>query len=109
MKAQELYQQGFDLGRRGLYKEAVEALTQAINLNPGFAEAHIVRADAKTLLGNLQGAVEDFPKAIDIYRARGQSPIADLLLVPLNGLQNEIKDEQENQGQPEIEDEPQAK
>ena len=109
MKAQELYQQGFDLARRRLYKEAVETLTQAINLNPGFAEAHIVRADAKTLLGNLQGAVEDFQKAIDIYRARGQSQIADMLLVPLNSLQNEIKFNQEDQGQPEVEDEPEDK
>jgi len=109
MKAQELYEQGFDLGRRRLYKEAVEALTQAINLNPGFAEAHIVRADAQTLLGNLQGAVEDFQKAIDIYRARGQSQIADMLLVPLNSLQNEIRFEQEDQGQPEVEDEPEGK
>ncbi|MEG4520783.1 MULTISPECIES: hypothetical protein [unclassified Microcoleus] len=109
MKAQELYQQGFDLGRRRLYKEAVEALSQAINLNPGFAEAHIVRADAQTLLGNLQGAVEDFQQAIDIYRARGQSQIADMLLVPLNSLQNEIKFNQEDQVQPEVEDEPKAK
>jgi tetratricopeptide (TPR) repeat protein len=109
MKAQELYQQGFDLARRRLYKEAVETLTQAINLNPGFAEAHIVRADAKTLLGNLQGAVEDFQKAIDIYRARGQSQIADMLLVPLNSLQNEIKFNQENKGKPEVEDEPEGK
>ncbi|MEG5031813.1 tetratricopeptide repeat protein [Microcoleus sp. AT3-D2] len=40
MKAQELYQQGFDLGRKGQYKEAVEAFTQAINLNPDFVEAY---------------------------------------------------------------------
>ncbi|WP_293329703.1 tetratricopeptide repeat protein [Microcoleus sp. CAWBG58] len=109
MKAQELYQQGFDLARRRLYKEAVETLTQAINLNPGFVEAHMVRADAQTLLGNLQGAVEDFQKAIDIYRARGQSQIADMLLVPLNSLQNEIKFNQENKGKPEVEDEPEGK
>jgi hypothetical protein len=37
------------------------------------------------------------------FRARGQSQIADMLLVPLNSLQNEIKFEQE------IEDEPQGK
>ncbi|MFB8793256.1 MAG: hypothetical protein U7126_03255 [Microcoleus sp.] len=109
MKAQELYQQGFDLGRQGKYKESVELLTQAINLNPSFPEAHMVRADAQTLLGNLHGGVEDFQKAIDIYRARGQSQIADMLLVPLNALQNEIKFGQEDQGQPEVEDEPKAK
>ena len=43
------------------------------------------------------------------FRARGQSQIADMLLVPLNSLQNEIKFEQEDQGQPEVEDEPKAK
>jgi len=37
------------------------------------------------------------------FRARGQSQIPDLLLVPLNSLQNEIKLE------PEIEDEPEGK
>lgn len=109
MKAQELDQQGFDLPRKGQYKESVELLTQAINLNPSFPEAPMVRADGQTLLGNLQGGVEDFQKAIDIYRARGQSPIADLLLVPLNALKNEIKFDQEDQGQPEVEDEPKGK
>ncbi len=102
MKAQELYEQGFDLGRKGQYKESVELFTQAINLNPSFPEAHMVRADAQTLLGNLQGAVEDFQKAIDIYRARGQSQIADMLLVPLNSLKNEIKFNQEDQEKPEV-------
>ncbi len=31
MKAQELYQQGLDLARKGQYKESVELLTQAIS------------------------------------------------------------------------------
>ncbi|MEG4275388.1 MULTISPECIES: hypothetical protein [unclassified Microcoleus] len=109
MKAQELYQQGFDLGRKELYKEAAEAFTQAINLNPDFVEAYIIRARIRSVIGEKQGGVEDFQKAIDIYRARGQSQIADMLLVPLNSLQNEIKFEQEDQGQPEVEDEPKAK
>ncbi|MGL5059449.1 MAG: tetratricopeptide repeat protein [Microcoleus sp.] len=109
MKAQEVYQKGFDLGRRRLYKEAVEAFTQAINLNPDFVEAYMARAHARTGTGDLQGGVADFQKAIDIYRARGRSREADMLLVPLNALQNEIKDEQENKAQPEIEYEPEDK
>jgi len=109
MKAQELYQQGFDLGRRRLYKEAVEAFTKAINLNPDFVEAYIYRAYARTGTGDNHGGVEDFQKAIDIYRARGQSQIADLLLVPLSSLQNEIRFDQEDQSQPEVEDEPEGK
>lgn len=109
MKAQELYQQGFDLGRRELYKEAAEAFTQAINLNPDFVEAYIIRDRIRSLIGEKQGGVEDFQKAIDIYRARGKSQIVDMLLVPLNTLENEIKYEQEDQGQPEVEDEPKGK
>ena len=91
MKAKELYEQGLDLGRRRLYKEAVEAFTQAINLNPDFVEAYTIRADARPAAGDLQGGIKDFEKAIDIYRARGQSQIADRLLVPWRALHNEIK------------------
>ncbi|MEG4866411.1 MULTISPECIES: tetratricopeptide repeat protein [unclassified Microcoleus] len=109
MEAKELYEQGFDLGRKGQYKEAVEAFTQAINLNPDFVEAYIYRAYARTGTGDNHGGVKDFQTAMDIYRARGRSDIADQLLVPLNSLQNEIKDGQEDQGQLEVEDEPEAK
>jgi tetratricopeptide (TPR) repeat protein len=109
MKAQELYQKGLDLGREGQYKEAVEAFTQAINLHPDFVEAYIYRAYDRTGTGDQHGGVKDFQKAMDIYRARGRSDIADMLLVPLNALQNEIKFEQEDQGQPEVEDEPKGK
>lgn len=109
MKAQEFYQQGFDLGRRELYKEAAESFTQAINLNPDFVEAYIIRGRIRSVIGEKQGGVEDFQKAIEILRARGQSQMADMLLVPLNSLQNEIRFEQEDQGQPEVEDEPKAK
>ncbi len=91
MKAQELYQQGFARGREGLYKEAFEDFTQAINLNPDFAEAYIARADARTLIEDKQGAVADFHKAIDIYKARGKSEIANMLLTPLQALQTEIQ------------------
>jgi tetratricopeptide (TPR) repeat protein len=91
VKANEFYQQGSDRARRGLYKEAFEDFTQAINLNPGFVEAYMSRADTRTLLGDKQGAVTDFQKAIDIYKARGRADIADLLLTPLQALKNEIE------------------
>ena len=109
MKAQEFYQQGFDLGRRELYKEAAESFTKAINLNPDFVEAYIIRGRIRSVIGDNQGGVEDFQKAINIYRARGQSQIADMLLVPLNSLQNEMQFDQEDQDKPEVEDEPKAK
>ncbi|MEG4270741.1 MULTISPECIES: hypothetical protein [unclassified Microcoleus] len=91
MEDREFYEQGFDLGRRGLYEEAVAAFTQAINLNPDFVEAYMIRATARSGTGDLQGGIEDFEKAMDIYRARGQSQIADMLLVPWSALHNEIR------------------
>ncbi|WP_373537368.1 hypothetical protein [Microcoleus sp.] len=91
MESQEFYEKGFDLGRRGLYHEAVEAFTQAINLNPDFVEAYTIRAHVRAAAGDLQGGIEDFEKAMDIYRARGQSQIADMLLVPWGALHNEIR------------------
>jgi len=91
MKANELYQQGFDRGRKGFYQEAFEDFTQAIKLNPDYAEAYIARAHARTGIEDKQGAVADFQKAIDIYKARGRTDIADLLLTPLQALKNEIE------------------
>jgi tetratricopeptide (TPR) repeat protein len=90
VKANELYQQGRDRGRRGQYKEAFEDFTQAINLNPDFAEAYIYRSHARTGTEDKQGAVTDFQKAIEIYKARGRTDIADMLLTPLQALKNEI-------------------
>ena len=69
----------------------------------------MIRAHARSGAGDIHGGVEDFQKAIDIYRARGQSQIADMLLVPLNSLKNEITFGQEEQGQTEVEDEPKGK
>ena len=69
----------------------------------------MIRARIRSVIGEKQGGVEDFQKAIEILRARGQSQMADLLLVPLNSLQNEIRFDQEDQGQPEVEDEPEGK
>jgi len=91
MKAQELYQQGVDRGRRGLYKEAIADYNQAINLNPDFAEAYVSRAIVRYLTEDKQGGVEDLQKAIAIYKARDKSEIADMLLGRLQEFQQDIQ------------------
>ena len=74
-----------------------------------YAFSYLFRAYSRWGNGDKQRAVKYFQKAIDIYRTRGRLDIADQLLVPLSILQNQIKEEQENQYQTEIEDEPKAK
>jgi tetratricopeptide (TPR) repeat protein len=98
MNARELYQQGHNKGRRGLYKEAVEDFTQAIKINPDFAEAYIARGHARNGVGDKPGQLQDFQKAVDIYRARGELQRADMLLQRTQKLQRVIQmEEQEEQ------------
>ncbi|AFY89581.1 tetratricopeptide repeat protein [Chroococcidiopsis thermalis] len=91
MKANELYHQGIELGRKGFYKEAISNYTQAIKLNPNFAEAYVSRAIVRYLLEDKHGGVEDLQSAIDIYRTQGKSEIADILLGRLQEFQRDIQ------------------
>jgi len=91
MKAQELYQQGIDRGRRGLYKEAIADYNQAINLNPDFAEAYISRAIVRYLKESEQGGVEDLQKALNIYKDRGDTQRYNIVLDILQHTQREAE------------------
>jgi tetratricopeptide (TPR) repeat protein len=91
MKAQELYQQGIDRGRRGLYKEAIADYNQAINLNPDFAEAYISRAIVRYLKESEQGGVEDLQKALNIYKDRGDTQRYNIVLDILQHIQREAE------------------
>jgi tetratricopeptide (TPR) repeat protein len=91
MKAQELYQQGIDRGRRGLYKEAIANYNQAINLNPDFAEAYISRAIVRYLKESEQGGVEDLQKALNIYKDRGDTQRYNIVLDILQHIQREAE------------------
>ncbi|RAM48115.1 MAG: hypothetical protein C6Y22_29610, partial [Hapalosiphonaceae cyanobacterium JJU2] len=48
------------------YKGAIADLTQAIRLNPNYAEAHYNRGNARYYLGDKQGAIADYNSAIKI-------------------------------------------
>lgn len=73
MKANEHYHQGIELGRKGFYKEAISNYTQAIDLNPNFAEAYVSRATVRYLTEDEQGGFEDLNKALNIYKDRGDT------------------------------------
>jgi len=105
MNARELYQQGYDKGRKRSYKEAVEDFTQAININPDFAEAYIARGHARNGVGDKHGQIQDFQKAVDIYRAKGELQRADMLLQRMQQLQREIKMEEQRENKVEEQEE----
>jgi tetratricopeptide (TPR) repeat protein len=62
--AKELYQQGVVNYERGKYKEAIQDLTQAIELNPRNSLAYNRRGDAFYRLGDYQKAQADASQAI---------------------------------------------
>ncbi len=53
--------------------EAIRAYTEAIQLDASYADALFNRAIAFAQKGNQQGAIDDFRKAADLYKAEGNN------------------------------------
>jgi len=56
--------------------EAIRAYTQAIQLDASYADALFNRAIAFDQKGNQQGAIDDFRKAADLYKAEGNNEMS---------------------------------
>jgi len=66
LSATDWFEKGFVLGIAGRYKEAIEAYTRAIELNPKYEEAYNNRGGAYPHLGEYRQAIRDFNKAIEL-------------------------------------------
>jgi len=66
LSATDWFEKGLNLGKSGKYKEAVDAFTNAIELNPQYAVAYGNRGVAYGDLGNYQQAIKDYNKAIEL-------------------------------------------
>ena len=91
MKANEFYHHGIELGRKGFYQEAISNHTQAIELNPNFAEAYVSRASVRYLTENEQGGFEDLNKALNIYKDRGDTQRYNIVLDMVQHIQREAE------------------
>lgn len=66
LNAVEWVQRGVSLDESGNYNEAMEAFTNAIELDPKLARAYVARGVAYANLGNNQQAIKDFDRAIEL-------------------------------------------
>jgi len=65
-KAEDFFIRGEDKYQKGDYQGAIAAYTQAIALNPNYAQAYHNRGIARSKLGDKQGAVADYNQALRI-------------------------------------------
>jgi tetratricopeptide (TPR) repeat protein len=65
-KAEDLFIRGEDKYQKGDYQGAIATYTQAIALNPNYAQAYHNRGNARSKLGDNQGAVADYNQALRI-------------------------------------------
>ena len=64
LTAIEWYKKGSASLESGRHKEAVEALTKALSLDPEYAVAYRNRGNAYSKLGNYQEAITDYGRAL---------------------------------------------
>jgi tetratricopeptide (TPR) repeat protein len=65
-KAEDFYIQAGDKYQKGDYQGAIQALNQAIVLNPNYADAYYNRGIARSSLGDKKGAIADYNEALRI-------------------------------------------
>ncbi|UNU19683.1 tetratricopeptide repeat protein [Microcoleus vaginatus PCC 9802] len=61
--AENFFIQGNEKYKKGGYQGAIQAFSQAIVLNPNYAQAYNNRGIARRTLGDSQGALADFNQA----------------------------------------------
>ncbi|MEA5502423.1 hypothetical protein VB735_04720 [Halotia wernerae UHCC 0503] len=91
MNAQELFEQGRAFGKQNLYQEAGINFTQAIAIDPNFAEAYAFRGSLRVLQNNPQEAIEDLQKALELFQARGDLVLANSMQELIEGTREEFR------------------
>ena len=71
-KAEEFFQRGREFDVQGQFQEAIAMYTQAIELDPNYAQAYFYRSNLLALEGQPQKGIEDAQKAAAILESRGE-------------------------------------
>ncbi len=81
-RAQTVYEQGMAKMTPGSYPEAVRLFSKAVDIFPQLSVAYLERGNAENILGETEGALADYDKAIEMgnlaaaYTARGRIYVA---------------------------------
>jgi tetratricopeptide (TPR) repeat protein len=86
-----LYEQGFEKGKRRLFREAIIDFDQAIRRDPNFVEAYVARGYAQVLIDEKESAVKDFRMAEKIYSKRKEISLSIQYRELRENLQKEIR------------------
>ena len=70
--AKVFYEVGLDKGAEKKYDEALIAFNKAIDFEPNFGEAYVLRGHAKYMLGNHDDAIQDYRLAEVVYQQNGE-------------------------------------
>lgn len=65
-KSEDCKAKGDELVENGNFEAAIENYTQALESDPGSAEAYFKRAGCKRNMGKLEEAIADFDKVVEI-------------------------------------------
>jgi tetratricopeptide (TPR) repeat protein len=78
LRAQNVYDQAMANMTPGRYADAVRLFTKAVDIYPQLSVAYLERGNAENALGEIEGAIADYDKAIEMgnlaaaYTARGR-------------------------------------
>jgi Tfp pilus assembly protein PilF len=73
MEIQRLYAKTLDQMQRGQFQQALNNLTQVININPNMPDVYYERGTMNIATKNPRAAIADFQKALELFRAKGDS------------------------------------
>jgi tetratricopeptide (TPR) repeat protein len=77
MEIQRLSVEALDEMQRGQFQQALDGLTQVININSNMPEVYYERGTMHIATKNPQAAIADFQRAANLYRTIGDSQSAD--------------------------------
>ncbi len=89
---EEVFKSARKLAGEGKEQEAIAGFTQAIELNPNYAEAYFMRGNGLALNGQPLQGIEDVQKAAEIFNSRGEPDKAKLMLNLVEAIRQGIKD-----------------